>query len=110
MRHLRVRVLDGSTQLYLERQRRLDVIYEPTGEDREVAAGETFFAVLQNGDPVAALIDLPPRAYRVAFAGPALSDGLTASAVQQASASPAPAVQSPFRRMFGKFAARLQQR
>ena len=113
-RFLKLVVLDGSERLSLRRQQRTDAFYLPTEEDRDARVGETFFAVLQNADPVAKLVDPPPRSIGLAFAGPPPEGRVAASTTQAAAASEQqtkkPAQQSRFERLFGPALRQLRRR
>jgi hypothetical protein len=113
-RFLKLVVLDSSERLSLRRQQRADVFYLPIEDDRHAQVGETFFAVLQNADPVAKLIDLPARQLELAFAGPPLEGRVAASTIQAAAASEQqtkpPAKQSRFERLFGPALRQLRPR
>ena len=70
--------------------------------------------MLQNADPVAKLIDLPPRSIGLAFAGPPLEGRVAASTTQAAAASEQltkqPAQQSRLERLFGPALRQLRPR
>ena len=108
--YLNVRVLDGSEPLYLQRKQLTSLVYEPKDGDRDVAVGETFYAAVANIDPVAKLIDGPPRALGLTFAGSALEEPVVLRTVNEVEASPEPAAQDPFRRMFRSFRDRLRSK
>ena len=87
----RVRVIDGSEKLGLQRDSTVDASIRISDAGRDLAIDEVCFAFLANGDPVAKAIGMPPRIRKLKFACPALSESVAISTAAKARASPSPA-------------------